>query len=92
MPGDKVTFTITVFNQGMIDADNIEITDYVPTGFTFVAADNPTWATDATIVLTDFPGCRNDTGTGCECKCQYRTNGEWGTLTSESAGQRSGDQ
>ncbi|MTB52277.1 DUF11 domain-containing protein [Lewinella sp. W8] len=35
MPGDEVTFTITVFNQGMVDAANIEITDYVPDGFTF---------------------------------------------------------
>ena len=32
-PGDDVTFTITVINQGSLDAYNVEITDYIPTGF-----------------------------------------------------------
>lgn len=30
LPGESVTFTITVFNQGDIDAYNIAITDYIP--------------------------------------------------------------
>ncbi len=30
--GSTVTFTITVFNQGNVDANNIEITDYIPNG------------------------------------------------------------
>lgn len=30
-PGDEVTFAITVFNQGLIDATDIEVTDYFPT-------------------------------------------------------------
>jgi len=30
--GDDVTFTITVYNQGEVDASNIELTDYIPTG------------------------------------------------------------
>ncbi|MEZ5030635.1 MAG: gliding motility-associated C-terminal domain-containing protein [Saprospiraceae bacterium] len=46
-PGDKVSFTIRVYNQGMIAASNIELTDYVPTGMTFVAADNPGWSFSA---------------------------------------------
>ena len=32
-PGDDVTFTITVFNQGTVDATTIEVTDYLPAGF-----------------------------------------------------------
>ena len=32
--GDSVTFDITVFNQGAVDASNIEVTDYIPTGLT----------------------------------------------------------
>jgi len=31
-PGDDVTFTITVFNQGSITAQNVLITDYMPVG------------------------------------------------------------
>ena len=36
VPGDLVTFDIEVFNQGTLDATNIEITDYLPTGTTLV--------------------------------------------------------
>jgi len=37
--GEEVTFTITVFNQGTIPASNIEVTDYVPTGFQLADSD-----------------------------------------------------
>ncbi|MCF8237261.1 MAG: DUF11 domain-containing protein [Saprospiraceae bacterium] len=43
-PGDKVSFDIRVYNQGMVSANNIELTDYVPAGMTYVQADNPQWA------------------------------------------------
>ncbi|MDT4835440.1 hypothetical protein FQZ97_691050 [compost metagenome] len=33
-PGDTVTFDITVFNQGNVDATDIDLTDYIPTGLT----------------------------------------------------------
>lgn len=33
-PGDAVTFTITIENQGAVDAANIEVTDFVPAGLT----------------------------------------------------------
>ncbi len=36
-PGDTVTFTITVTNQGSADAYDIEITDYVPAELTLTA-------------------------------------------------------
>ncbi|RDB02255.1 DUF11 domain-containing protein, partial [Runella aurantiaca] len=32
--GSTVTFTITVFNQGNVDATNIQVTDYIPAGLT----------------------------------------------------------
>lgn len=34
-PGDTVHYVIRVINQGEIAADNIEISDYVPTGMTY---------------------------------------------------------
>ncbi len=37
-PGDTVTFKITVLNQGLIPADNIQITDYIPSGMTYVSS------------------------------------------------------
>ena len=33
-PGDDVTFTISVYNQGAVTATNVTIADYIPTGFT----------------------------------------------------------
>lgn len=41
-PGDTVTFTITVINQGTADATGITITDYVPAGLTLAAGANGT--------------------------------------------------
>ena len=32
VPGDFITFDINVYNQGSLDASDIEITDYIPTG------------------------------------------------------------
>lgn len=32
--GSDITFTITVFNQGAVDAYNIEVVDYIPTELT----------------------------------------------------------
>lgn len=50
---DDVTFTITVTNQGNVDASDIEITDYIPTG---LALNDGDWTDNndgtATIVLT----------------------------------------
>ena len=37
--GTTVTFTITVFNQGTLDATDIVISDYVPVGMTLVDGD-----------------------------------------------------
>ena len=39
MPGDDVVFTFTLFNQGQIAADNIQVTDYVPSDFALNDAD-----------------------------------------------------
>ena len=44
--GDKVTFTISVRNEGSISGYAEEISDYIPSGFDFIAADNPGWDYD----------------------------------------------
>lgn len=36
--GDSVTFVIEVFNQGTLTATGVEVTDYLPTGMTFVSS------------------------------------------------------
>ena len=41
--GDQVTFTYTVYNQGNTPAKNIEVGDYIPSGFVYDPALNPTW-------------------------------------------------
>ena len=49
--GDTVTFTITVINQGTLDATDIEISDYVPAGMTLADGD---WNADGTFDLGDL--------------------------------------
>ena len=39
-PGDNVAFDITVYNQGNIEALDVEVTDYIPAGFIFNQFDN----------------------------------------------------
>lgn len=33
--GDDVTFIVTVYNQGSLDATSVRVTDYIPAGFTY---------------------------------------------------------
>ncbi|MEM7132888.1 MAG: SdrD B-like domain-containing protein [Chloroflexota bacterium] len=42
-PGSDMTFTITIFNQGVVTATNIEIADYVPTDFSLSNHDSNGW-------------------------------------------------
>jgi len=44
--GEETTYMITVYNQGGVSASSITITDYVPSGFSFVEASNPDWEID----------------------------------------------
>ena len=46
--GDPVTFTYTIYNQGNMAATNIEVTDYVPSGFEYDPALNGSWTQAAT--------------------------------------------
>ena len=50
-PGQDITFTIEVFNQGTADASNIEITDYIPSGLTLNDSDWSGAGNTATITL-----------------------------------------
>ena len=45
--GDTITFVNTVYNQGNIVLDSIQIRDYMPAGYTFPADINPTWTLNA---------------------------------------------
>ena len=44
--GDKVTFTISVRNEGSLPGFAEEISDYIPSGFDFIESDNPDWDYD----------------------------------------------
>jgi len=52
-PGDDVTYTITVFNQGTVDAANILLTDYIPAGMTLNDAD---WMAVGSVAMMLFQG------------------------------------
>lgn len=47
--GQEVTFAITVYNQGNIIADSVELSDYIPTGFDWVASNEPAWSVEDAI-------------------------------------------
>lgn len=54
-PGDRVTFTINVINQGSIDATDVQVTDYIPAGLNLADGD---WKASAdgtsAVYLTKF--------------------------------------
>ncbi|MBK7224392.1 MAG: DUF11 domain-containing protein [Saprospiraceae bacterium] len=43
VPGEEVDFVISLHNQGNVVSSSIVVKDYLPNGFTFVAASNPGW-------------------------------------------------
>ncbi|MCB9156376.1 MAG: DUF11 domain-containing protein, partial [Caldilineaceae bacterium] len=57
-PGDDVTFTMTIYNQGVVTATNIVIADYIPTGFTLNDSNwsgGPTGTVTRTLAATLTP-------------------------------------
>ncbi|WP_208300297.1 SdrD B-like domain-containing protein [Prosthecobacter fusiformis] len=42
-PGDKVSYRLEVFNQGVLPASQIKLVDYLPEGLVFEQADNAFW-------------------------------------------------
>ncbi len=52
-PGALVSFTITVYNQGAIDAANIEITDAIPAG---MALEDSNWTLAGNFATRTIPG------------------------------------
>lgn len=51
-PGDSVTFTLTVFNQGNVDAVDVAVVDYIPTGLSLDDAD---WTGAGGVATLDVP-------------------------------------
>jgi len=50
--GDDVVYSISVINQGSIDAAFVEVSDYIPTGMSLSTNDTNGWATTATSAVT----------------------------------------
>ncbi|MBI1298716.1 DUF11 domain-containing protein, partial [bacterium] len=50
-PGDDVTFTLTVFNQGTVDAFNIEVVDYLSADLQLSPVDTNNWTADGSNVV-----------------------------------------
>ena len=44
--GDKVSFRVEVFNQGVLPATDIRVVNYIPADLAFNQADNPFWSID----------------------------------------------
>jgi len=50
--GDKVTFDITVYNQGTLDASNVQINDYIPQG---LILDDSNWQENGGVATLKSP-------------------------------------
>ncbi|MCB1224442.1 MAG: DUF11 domain-containing protein, partial [Verrucomicrobiales bacterium] len=46
-PGGEVCYSLEIFNQGAVDAYNVKVCDYVPSGLTFSSASNQGWVQEA---------------------------------------------
>ena len=55
-PGDNITYEICVVNQGTLNANNVEVTDYIPADMNFVSSpDFLQVGTDAVATITSIP-------------------------------------
>ncbi len=53
--GQDITFNIAVTNQGSVALQNIDVTDYIPCGFTYVSG-SQAWVTSGTNAVTRIDG------------------------------------
>ncbi len=51
-PGEMANFTIEVFNQGDIPAQNIKVVDYIPEGLKFTSVGNTGWSSIGSRAIT----------------------------------------
>jgi len=54
-PGDDVLYTITVYNQGNMNASSVEITDYIPSGMSLSSSDNNGWSVFGSSTINTIP-------------------------------------
>ena len=52
MPGDDVTFSITIVNQGVVTAQNIQLREYIPLGLTI---NDPNWNAVGSVAELNLP-------------------------------------
>ena len=55
-PGDDVTYTITVINQGSVIAQNIDVIDYLPEFFALSGSDTNGWSTGGGTLSNSIAG------------------------------------
>ncbi|QQS29846.1 MAG: DUF11 domain-containing protein [Sphingobacteriales bacterium] len=81
--GDVVNYTITVYNQGELDAKNITITDYIPVGMTLADAN---WSDngDGTASYTIAGPLENGTNTTINISLQVGATFQGTSLTNVS--------
>jgi len=57
-PGDEVRFNMAIYNQGDIQACDVEVTEYIPDGMSLSDnANNSIWSGSGSIITTTIVGC-----------------------------------
>ncbi len=62
-PGDDVTFIITVYNQGSLDATSIQVSDYIPAGFSYDPLKNSDFGLSGSTATATIPFLEIDDST-----------------------------
>jgi uncharacterized repeat protein (TIGR01451 family) len=68
--GDDVVFEITVFNQGTLEATNVQVTDYIPTDMIFNQGDNPDFTASGANAVATIPSLAAGASTTLEITLQ----------------------
>ncbi|MEZ5059298.1 MAG: SdrD B-like domain-containing protein [Saprospiraceae bacterium] len=68
--GDNVSFEITVYNQGLITATNVQITDYIPSDMIFNQGDNPDFTASGANAVATIPSLAAGASTTLEITLQ----------------------
>ncbi|MEM6318896.1 MAG: gliding motility-associated C-terminal domain-containing protein [Bacteroidota bacterium] len=85
-PGDTVNYAVTVFNQGSLDAYDVDVVDYIPTDMTLIPANG--WANISANTAgrtVDFVGARDSVVTIISLKINDNFAGNSLTNTAEIA-------
>jgi len=87
--GDTVNFTITVTNSGPSDATGVQVTDLLPSGYTFVSANPSTGTYDSGTGVWDVDTLANGTNATLVLTATMNSSGDYTNVAEVTASNES---